>query len=944
MANQIAPGIRITIRGEDFLVTKVIENYDETKLLEVQGISELVKGKKYTFDTKLETDLELLDPANTRLVADKQHGYEKTKLFIEAHIRNAYHSSNKIEIAHKAAFNLVEYQYTPTLKAFKLPRPRMLIADAVGLGKTIEAGIFLAEMIKRGQGQRILVLALKSILGQFQQELWSRFAIPLVRLDSIGISRIKAELPANKNPFDYYDKIIISIDTLKNNAQFRHHLEKSRWDIIVIDECQTVANIHSLRGNLAQFLATKCESLVLTSATPHNGRSDSFANLIRMIEPIAIPRKGDYQKEDVQPYFVRRFKKDIREAVEDNFREREIIHLTFPLYPEEEEFLVFQQSIKFKALGKGKNINRNYDLLFAINLFKAYLSSPEACLETVENRLIRISEKPATETGDAEQLKDAKQLLQKIINLNTDSKYDQLKEELARLDWTGKPKDERIIIFAERIATINALEEKLSRDYNLKKEEQIKTFHGSRSDEEQRMIIEDFGKEDSKIKVLLSSDAGSQGVNLHFFCNRMFNYDIPWSIITLDQRNGRIDRFGQHKTPYIYYLLGKSEISDIKTDIYIISKLTEKEEEVHKAIGDAGAVFREYDPTKEIQRVQQAIIDSEEDYLDRAADFDYANLLFDGESDTTEVLVDDDPLSVKGSFYNSDFDFYKSLTSYLVGENALKKSDINFGDELLEIKRDKDIDDILYDLPMEAKPQRGDTYKLTTDQELVQKSIDDARKEQGLWPKFQILYDLHPLVKLLMNRLKAHVDKDTALVVKTRHVPANTRWYLFHGQVSNNLGQTVLSEFYVVGLNCDGELVEQPLSFDAFLQRFKLFEKLHSHNIEDEVLLSLNNTLVDAITFAYTLYMEDKQAQVQDQMRTLKDKYDEELSSWYQQSSDQLKILFPQEKPTGIIRGIKDNYQREMTTILDEKSQYYKNMASLDNKAFLQLLAIFYYE
>ncbi|MFA7494006.1 MAG: SNF2-related protein, partial [Proteiniphilum sp.] len=500
------PGQRISNRGEDFIINNVVEN-NGSWILKVEGVSELVRGIHFIFDTYIDKEIHVLDPSNTRLIADRDSGYRKTRLFIENQIRNSPVYSKYITIAHKGAYNEATYQYEPTLKAFDLPRPRILIADAVGLGKTIEAGIFLAEMIKRGKGKRILVLTPKSILSQFQQEIWNRFAIPLVRLDSEGISRIKTELPINKNPFDYYDKTIVSIDTLKNNAKYQHYIEKTRWDIVVIDECHQVANIKSQRGSLAQLLSTKCESLVLTSATPHNGKRENFANLINMIEPLAIKDENNYSKEDILPYYVRRFKNDIDDdTVRSNFMEREIRSIHAPLNATEEDFLQMLQEIKFAALSvieeEGKvdvedlfgqkaapttaNKERK-DLLFAIGLFKSYMSSPEAARKSIENRINRVKERGIESHLAEENIEILEELYDKvdtIITLGHDAKYKAFRDELIRLKWNGRPKDFRIVLFAERIETLETLKEKLQHDFNLN-DKVIAEFHGSLTDMEQ---------------------------------------------------------------------------------------------------------------------------------------------------------------------------------------------------------------------------------------------------------------------------------------------------------------------------------------------------------------------------------------------------------------------------------------------------------------------------
>ena len=938
----LSPGLRISVRGEDFLIYKVEDNFGSSKLISAEGISEVVKGKSFIFDTALDKDIQLIDPNNTRLVADNSGSYLTTKLFLETRIRNAAFNSKKIEIGHKAAINPADYQFTPTIKSFDLPRPRILIADAVGLGKTIEVGIFLAEQIKRGKGKRILVLALKSILSQFQQEIWSRFAIPLVRLDSLGIQRIKAELPSNKNPFDYYDKTIISIDTLKNNAKFRHYIEKSHWDIIVIDECHTVANISSLRGDLAQYLATKCESLVLTSATPHNGSKESFANLITMIEPIAIPRVGEYEKKHVAPYYVRRFKKDIGEAVQENFKDRKVINDPFLLTPEEENFFEFQQTLKITALKNRKGKERTKDLLFSIGLFKAYLSSPDACLETIENRIKKLNGHNDDDSGNLEQLEETKKLVKNIIDNDKDSKFNRLLDYLLELNWQGRPTDQRIIIFAERIKTLEKLYKKLKYKFNLD-DETVVRFDGSSglSDVEQQAMIDDFGKEDSKVRLFLSSEAGSQGVNLHYYCNTMFNYDIPWSIITLEQRNGRIDRYGQKKTPFIYYLISKSDKDNIKADLRIIEKLSKKEDEIHRVLGDAASFLKQYDHDKEEQVIEDMIIEGDDSKLEQSLDdFDWTSI-FGTEQESTEAMIDNEPVAERTTFYNDDFSYYKSLSEYLTSSGSLKGSNINIDENLIEILNDKELDSYLYDLPPESKPKRGQFYKLTTDKDLVQRSIDNSRKKKGDWPEFQVLYDLHPIVKIFMNKLEANIDKDVALVVKTKGVENNTSWFIFHGQIANNLGQSILSEFFAIGLKEDGAFIKV-LKFDEFITQFNLSSSLLNEQIIPEDLVKLQKTLNDAITNAELFYLNPEQEKIKLQLENEMDEYRNQLNQWYSVSKDQLDLEFEEKTMTTFTKASKEKKERQIETILSEKSQFYKDLTSLDNHPYIKLLAVFY--
>lgn len=956
MSKHLVPGARIGTRGEDFLITNIIENFDGTYLIDAEGISELVKGKTFKFDTNIDTDIEVLDPAKTQLVADTDYGYRKTRLFLETQLRHSSIYSDKITVAHKAAFNVANYQFDPTLKAFQLPRPRMLIADGVGLGKTIEVGIFLSEMIKRGKGKRIMVLALKSVLGQFQQEIWNRFAIPLVRLDSQGIAQIKSELPANKNPFEYYDKTIVSIDTLKNNAKFRHHIEKTKWDIIVVDECHTVSNSSSQRGSLAQFLATRCESLVLTSATPHNGKKESFANLVHMIEPTAIPKSGEYCKDDVDPYYVRRFKNDIMdEDVRSNFQDRQIVPIHAELYPEEEEFLKEQQKIKFRALanvdnpqmdlwGK-KDSSDKRDFLFSIGLFKGYMSSPMAALTSLRKRVAKLEEK-IDESDLAENnldlLRGLVDKLENIVDNKRDAKYEAFKMQLIQLKWNGRKKDDRIVVFAERIDTIKYLKERLTDDFGLA-EKAIEVFHGGQTDTEQQTIIDDFGKQDSDVRVLITSDAGSQGVNLHFYCHLMFNYDIPWSLITLEQRNGRIDRYGQSETPYIHYLIAKSDLEGLKTDLHIVENLTKKEEEVKKSLGgDIADVMKLYDVKAEGEAIIQAVASQNEEFLEDD-EFDLDGLFGDDdETDITEACIVDDPVGDTHSLYRGDSSYYQDLIDQLKADDLMNADDAEFIDkEYVEIRNTPELHRVLFDIPKQAKPRKDDFYKLSLNKDTVQKAIGDARKKKGEWAKFQILYDLHPVIKYLMTKLEASVDKDVALVAKLKDLPEDTAWFVIHGQLANNVGQAVISDFFVMPMRIDGGMYAKPVELNEFIDTY-LSKELLTQSTNDSTLHKLTELLPDVIDFSLQMHMHQKQQLKQLEMEKEYAVYEEKLKNWERDARDQLKLDFEEKPQTGFIKRKLEDRELEIKTILNDSSQYFKDLTSLNSDAYLKVISVFY--
>ena len=383
------PGARIVVREAEWMVRSCTKTEHDGYKIRATGVSELVRDEDAVFFSELENPRpELLRPEETRLVPDQTPRFAMSRLFLEATLRRTPlpQSERGLALPDRFLLDPLTYQQRPAELALKGLRPRILLADVVGLGKTLEVGLILAELIRRGRGDRILVVTPQQVLEQFQQELWTRFAIPLIRLDSVGIQRIQREIPAGRNPFVFYKRIIISIDTLKGDA-YRHHLDNMQWDAVIIDESHNLIGETSLRNKLARRLALHTDALLLASATPHNGDAESFAELISMLDPAAIADKRQYEPKDIEHLYIRRTKisPEVTNEIGGKWRERGPSQaVRCPATPKEERVFGELTATWLGSYAPGVTSERR---LFPYTLLKAFLSSHKALAKTAENRL-----------------------------------------------------------------------------------------------------------------------------------------------------------------------------------------------------------------------------------------------------------------------------------------------------------------------------------------------------------------------------------------------------------------------------------------------------------------------------------------------------------------------------------------------------------------------------
>lgn len=651
----------VRVRDEDWLVTQVSMTSDGT-LVTVQGLSELVRDTTAQFFAGIDRIVPV-DPRRTRVIADASTRHRLSRLWLEATLRKTAlpASSTDLAVVGDVLADPLAYQLTAVRQALDPAnlRPRILLADTVGLGKTLEIGMILAELVRRGRGDRILIVTPRHVLEQMQHEMWSRFALPFVRLDSVGIQRVRRSVPASRNPFSVFHRAIISIDTLKSD-RYLNHLRKQRWDAVVIDESHNVTNKGTLNNRLADILARQTDALILASATPHNGDPKSFAELIRLLEPTAVRADGSLDEEAVRRLVIRRHRHsdEVRDVVGGRWKER-LTPVNKLVEPSPAEDAVAGELSRTWLHGDdgaappgGRKAGSRGDSLFAWTLAKSFLSSPAALIQTIDERLSRRRSRAAAAPGPelSEQSQALARLRELAVEANTTAsgKYQALLAELRRIG-IGPRSTERVVVFAERIATLTWLAEHLREDLRLPADA-VRVMHGSLSDVEQQEIVEQFRQAHTPVRVLVTGDVASEGVNLHAQCHELIHYDIPWSLIRIEQRNGRIDRYGQSVSPQITTLLLDPSDPRFSGDVRVLTRLMEKEDQAHRALGDAASLMGLYSGEKEEAAIREALaagqdIDEVVPDADDALALDPMAALFARLTGTAEARGDDDALA-----------------------------------------------------------------------------------------------------------------------------------------------------------------------------------------------------------------------------------------------------------------------------------------------------------
>ena len=476
-------------------------------------------------------------------------------------------------------------------KALKSNQVRYILADEVGLGKTIEAGMIVQGLKARGLVKRVLVVCPTGLATQWSVEMREKFHEHYQVILPSDYDTIR-RLTNSKDVYGTFDQVISPMDSIKPiekhacwseekienyNQERIYSIINSGWDMIIIDEAHKIAGSTGevARYKLGQLLSRASPYLLLLSATPHNGKTEPFLRLIRLLEKDAFPNAASVVREQVEPFLIRTEK---RETIDNNgdrlFKER-VTHLVTLTWDErhslQRELYELVKHYVANTYNKAvRNKKKNMCLIFLLIIMQRMVTSSTAAVqESLKRRLSallnqetkagNLSLEDLDEINIEDNVEDAtlavslnaaeeEKELQKIIAVARQAMFqypDVKAEKLTDLIDSIRSEDrtQKVIVFSEFVETVRYLKEFLE-----KRGLKCTTLNGSMSIDERNEAIREFREESD---VFISTDAGGEGLNLQF-ANIIVNYDLPWNPMKIEQRCGRVDRIGQTKDVHVY--------------------------------------------------------------------------------------------------------------------------------------------------------------------------------------------------------------------------------------------------------------------------------------------------------------------------------------------------------------------------------------------------------
>lgn len=495
-----------------------------------------------------------------------------------------------------------EYQLVPVQMALSLPRPRLLIADDVGLGKTIEAGLILSELHARRRANRVLIVCPASLRLQWQREMQVKFGFRFTIFDRETLAQKRRELETGVNPWAYEPRIIVSMDFLKRPDGAFREVQGLHWDVVIVDEAHHLApageESDTQLTKLGWFLAEVSDALILLTATPHNGYDESMATLLRFLDPTLAPKGQPLDPRRYRHHYIRRLKNQILNPDgSPKFVSRKPVQSIPVFLPDEERELherVRDYAEKILEFAEKAEPRDRMAIQFVATILRKRAASSRAALKaTLQRRLETLKEHIEEVEADREILRrwrrgeplttDEQRKLESDAYANYISAMRKLRRELVRLEderiqvqgllekienlekqssdpklqallgWLRKlhqhQPDLKVLVFSEYADTVNAIFEFLKiNGYDSK----VVCATGDNPESDQKAAIDEFLFGNACI--LVTTDIASEGLNLHSTCHHLVHFELPWNPNRLEQRNGRIDRYGQKKPPVIAFL------------------------------------------------------------------------------------------------------------------------------------------------------------------------------------------------------------------------------------------------------------------------------------------------------------------------------------------------------------------------------------------------------